>query len=368
MKQRIVVIVIIVVLITAGGVLLWRAMHRTESFAPPRRSQREQITSTRESNSSIPINQVAAEQSNRMTVVEQTYEAYRQGAVDKIDVMRKLWESENEKRLIFYGKLVDQRGQPVPDAKVVGSTMIIAGIDSTRSRQYETISDSNGLFQFTEARGVKMGVFPSKPGYEFNRKYAQANWSEDYHPDPSKPVVFTMWKLQGPERIMRVEWSRPVGVKPAEPTGVDLHQMRKSATNVHLIVTYRCSADAREQYVDYKQVPYDWEVTFEIPDGGFVPIANKTYPYEAPDENYRPSLHFEMSRNNPNWTQELNGIYYVKLREGQEYGRIEFTFWSSPKWNCGSFEAVAYINPWGSRNLEYDVDRPFDRTRPALRQ
>jgi hypothetical protein len=32
-------------------------------------------------------------------------------------------------------------------------------------------------------------------------------------------------------------------------------------------VSYRCAPTAAEGYMNFKQVPYDWSVTLEIPDG-----------------------------------------------------------------------------------------------------
>lgn len=307
---------------------------------------------------------VAQVATNGPNAVAQAYQSYRQGTVDKIDVMRAMWQSENDKKLVFYGKLLDQYGQPVADAKVVGSTMIIAGIDETRSRQYETTSDANGLFQFTEARGVKMGVFPSKTGYEFNRKYAKANWSEDYQPDPTNPVVFTMWKLQGAERMIKAE-TNFIRIHNNQESQIDLNRVEKVNTGGDLVVVLRCAPLDGPPYVNGKRNPFDWDLTIEIPNGGFVPIAEGEYPYQAPDDGYQKTLSFRMSRSDPKWISELHRSYYIQMDNGKRYGHINFWFMINTGQD-GSFARMeSHINPWGSRNLEYE--KRYDPFRPTLR-
>jgi hypothetical protein len=46
---------------------------------------------------------VAQVETNGTNAVAQAYQSYRQGTADKIDVMRAMWQSENDKKLVFYG-------------------------------------------------------------------------------------------------------------------------------------------------------------------------------------------------------------------------------------------------------------------------
>jgi len=113
-------------------------------------------------------------------VLEDKVKAYRQGLISKAEVMQQVWDNENARSLEFYGKLVDQTGQPVVGVKVVGNIMFQMGYAGTRDQIHETTSDANGLFEFSGLHGAMLGVIPSKPGYEYSYKYSHSNWTEDY--------------------------------------------------------------------------------------------------------------------------------------------------------------------------------------------
>jgi uncharacterized GH25 family protein len=66
----------------------------------------------------------------------------------------------------FYGRVVDQHGQPVPGAKVRGNAEIIERWMDQKWDEHFTTTDSNGYFQFSGLHGQSLVVSPSKDGYE----------------------------------------------------------------------------------------------------------------------------------------------------------------------------------------------------------
>jgi hypothetical protein len=152
---------------------------------------------------------------------------------------------------------------------------------------------------------------------------------------------------------------RTIVVRSDQPCVIDLKRAAKAETNGEMRVSYHCAPAATEQYsVNFKQVPYDWSVTLEIPGGGFLPIPEGAYPYMAPTSGYQPTLRFEMPQTATNWCDRLVGAYYVQWAGGKQYGRLELELISSPNWKAAALQGLkVYLNPWASRNLEYDVNK-----------
>jgi len=115
----------------------------------------------------------------------------------------------NSADLAFYGKVLDQYGQPVVGVRVLGRTLLYVSMDASGGDSYYTDSDADGLFKFVGIHGASLTVTPQKAGYEYNPRLPP-NWTEDYVPDPDNPLVFTMWKVQGAEPIVHSEFDSRV--------------------------------------------------------------------------------------------------------------------------------------------------------------
>jgi hypothetical protein len=116
----------------------------------------------------------------------------------RIQQFEQVWKGDNAKPINVYGKIVDQFGQPVVGAKVNGGTLLYLSFERSGGEKFTTVTDSQGLFSFTDLHGVRFGFGVEKAGYEYDpRKYL--DWWDHYKPDPRNPAVFVMWKLQGAE-------------------------------------------------------------------------------------------------------------------------------------------------------------------------
>ena len=77
------------------------------------------------------------------------------------------------------------------------------------------------------------------------------------------------------------------------------------------------------------------------------------FPFEAPDQGYESTFHFEAKKDDANWISKWEKQFYIKVR-GKYYGRIFvqiYAFWEPPP---TGIVIKSFINPTGSRNLEYD--------------
>jgi len=75
--------------------------------------------------------------------------------------------------------------------------------------------------------------------------------------------------------------------------------------------------------------------------------------FEAPVTGYQNALQIEQKQENPDYQREARLQCYVRLADGKTYGRIEANV--LPKYNNdAAIDLKIYVNPSGSRNLEYD--------------
>lgn len=101
-----------------------------------------------------------------------------------------------KRRIVFYGKVVDEQENPVPGVKVVATIQGLHGL-----KDLELSSDAAGLFQIEGERGKDITIDMDKPGYRRGPKsygtfeYAEF-YSERFHQaDPNNPVVFVLPRL-----------------------------------------------------------------------------------------------------------------------------------------------------------------------------
>ena len=99
---------------------------------------------------------------------------------------------------------------------------------------------------------------------------------------------------------------------------------------------------------------FEWSFALTAIGGGVIEITKDDYLNEAPENGYQPQFNFNMTPANPKW-RGWNGEvkFYLKSRNGKVYGHFHIRV--NPVYRDGSsIEIESYINPAGSRNLEFD--------------
>lgn len=262
----------------------------------------------------------------------------------KVAQMHALVAAQNGRSLDFYGRVIDQFGHPVADAWVTGTLMTIQGVDvGTQKRFYTTQSDANGNFAFTGLIGWQLGVVVSKPGYEMKQGagfYEPPNKADVT--SPGQRALFRMWKLKGPEPMAhtRIE----AGIRcDGIPRHFDLLSGRRDAGDLTVTLT-------RTPVNIEPGRPFSWTLSLSIPGGGLVPVTD-LYPNEAPDRGYQ-TVSMHMPVDAKNWSASAIQTYYVY--DGKHYGRLAVNVMADYQPPPTHIEFEAFINPSGSRNLEYD--------------
>src|SRR5262249_18065551 len=85
-------------------------------------------------------------------------------ALAKEEQTREVLSTLNDVPIDFFGKLLDQFGNPVVGAEITGSVIFDNG-SSNGVRQVQTTSDGNGLFALHGGNGESLSVTPRKQGY-----------------------------------------------------------------------------------------------------------------------------------------------------------------------------------------------------------
>jgi hypothetical protein len=266
--------------------------------------------------------------------------------MDKASLMQAQLESRNRMNINVYGKVVDQTGTPVPGVKVHGGVLLINGFDSSRNENYEAETDSQGLFSFVDLHGVRFGVKLEKKGYEYNPNL-YVNWWNGYKPDANSPAIFAIYKLQGAKPMVHTAFDSRVPYD-GQMAAFDLFSGRKVGSGDLRITLTRNPIQVRRG-VDR----FDWTVQIQMAGGGLVETSD-LYPYEAPESGYQPTFDLSVAKDAPSWTQRLTKTFYVQNAKG-DYGRVTIDLTTDSERPQGTGIAIeAWLNPSGSRDLEFD--------------
>jgi hypothetical protein len=256
--------------------------------------------------------------------------------------------------IAFYGTVVDQNGDAIEGVKVTASIQAARYFMDEHWEQFFTNTNSKGQFQFLRLQGQDLGIFLEKKGYEFkssSQRYAYSALTperERHRPDPSAPVVFRMWRLKGAEPLAHVEVDR-VGVPVnGAPTSFDIMTGKRMPSGGDVIL----KVERQPEHIQ-RGHRFDWRAIIEVPDGGIAEL-NDAYPNEAPANGYEAQFAIEMPATSKEWQSSVTRSFYVKARGGGIYARLTLRITADYEPPPTGVTLEAFVNPSGSRNLEYD--------------
>jgi hypothetical protein len=275
--------------------------------------------------------------------------AYRQGEIDKGVAMVEMVTVQDNQSQDFYGKVIDQHGQPVVGAEVKVAVNLAVG----RGASQETQTDAAGQFQFVGLRGESLNIVPEKKGYQIEGHGLGIKGHNGPETSPTNRAVYTMWKLVGPEPIVHNHKSHQI-----KPDG------RLYTIDLLANTAVEGTNDAGDLQVELLRPPsvkpreaFDWSFSMTAVGGGLIEVSNDDYLNEAPERGYQPQYKLDMSLASPKrrgWNGEET--FYLKSRDGKAYGHFHIRI--DPAYRDGSLlEIDSYINPSGSRNLEFDPSK-----------
>ena len=269
----------------------------------------------------------------------------------KVVAIQSMVAAANSKTLDFYGRAVDQNGDPIAEVTVKAGVGLVINMTQSGGRYYSTQTDAAGKFSFVGIHGAGMGPFVlTKKGYFYDGRSTTSSRPDDYVPDPENPVIFTMWKLKGAEPMRAYSISTAIPCD-GSPTRYDLLTGKRVSTGGDLVITL-----TRTPVNITRGTPFDWAATLQIDGGGMVPISG-VYPYNAPAEGYQPAVSIAMPAKMKSWDSAFERSYYFAIENGKIYGRATVTIQADFQPPPTYLGLSILLNPSGSRNLEYDPAR-----------
>jgi len=239
----------------------------------------------------------------------------------------------------FYGKVVDEKGYPVPQAAVRFS---VTDLSKEGSSEYQTHSDEKGFFALEGKQGKHLSVVVVKDGYhDFGRGISQsfvyAVGDTIHLPDRSNPVIFQLRKKGESTKLLR-GYFKVNRNRDGTPVEFDLLTGKVVMPGRgHIIIA---NWDFNE-----KDDQDSWGVNISVSGGGLVEVElDNEFPFEAPADGYRPSDEIKL----PHYIPQVEKAYFLRLRDSN-FAYVRFVFYPRSAW---AFIIRYHLNPNGSRNLE----------------
>lgn len=251
--------------------------------------------------------------------------------------------------ITFYGKVVDQHGDPVPHAKV-GYGLLDKFNDS--GSVGESTAGGDGSFVISGVRGAVISVSVHKKGYHFLEDSSKGSFAYGYgtdaytKPAPTKenPAVFVLQKMGKIEPLIVVEDHSFRIPKDGTPVVVDLVTGKASGSGQLKVQAWTGERDRGGSRF------YDWKCRVSIPGGGIVE-RKRAFEFEAPNDGYQEFLEIVMPKEAERWTADVEKSYFARLSDGRHV-LINFRMLAA---GDHFFRIVSYLNPTpGGRSLEYD--------------
>jgi flagellar basal body-associated protein FliL len=251
----------------------------------------------------------------------------------------------------FWGKVIDQDGNPVVGAAVHYSAADKYFKDGTK---YEGTSDERGLFSISNIKGAGLYVRVSKDGYyhideKSARSFGYGSPSGEAPPSKQQPAILVLQKMGETEPLIKLETGGVLVPKDGTPKKLSLRRERARLSG-------SLSGDLQvELWSDYQQPPvfqksYDWRCRISVPGGGLRERSGE-FNFEAPTENYIETFEYKMPATTERWQPSMKKEFFLRLADGC-YARVNLNVISG-----GDIFVTleSYLNPVpGRRNLEFD--------------
>jgi hypothetical protein len=246
----------------------------------------------------------------------------------------------------FYGKVVDEKTNAVPNAEINFSW---TDLSYTGNSMRKTRSDDGGLFALQRTRGKNLIVRVSKDGYYAYEPFGLAfNYAGDvvnFVANSTNPVTFRL-KKKGPTEPLAYCKRKFSVARDGSPTGVDLKRCETASPESSSLVV-QCWTEDLSAKAGQK---YNWRCRISVPGGGIQKYMDE-FPFQAPVEGYASADEISMPVSlGDDWGRSAKRSYFLKLANGN-YARMTFEMIA---FNDHFFQIESVLNPSGSRNLEFD--------------
>ena len=255
--------------------------------------------------------------------------------------------------ITFYGKVIDEKGNPVTGAK---ATFSASDLSETGNTRYEVTSENDGRFSLEGVKGGGILIHVEKEGYyaPIGGQYFYYSHGTKHIPDPNDPVVFYLHKKGEAAELVKVDKTVRI---PKDGTPVEISLLTgKAAPAGQGHIKVECwTMDQNKNEVGR----YDWRCRITVPNGGLIEPTQE-FDFEAPADGYRSFDEINMPATTfaedsvKRWSSSQTRKYFFQLGDGN-YARMEFEMLAGGREQLCWIKS--YLNPDKSRNLEYDKSK-----------
>ncbi|NJM54859.1 MAG: hypothetical protein HC841_02035 [Verrucomicrobiae bacterium] len=199
----------------------------------------------------------------------------------------------------FWGKVVDQNGEPVAGARIHYSAQDKYFGDSTSS--YGS-SDSEGKFSVSGLKGAGLFISVAKEGYYGTPKsggsFGYGTPSGNAPPSADNPVVLLLHKRGECEPLVDLEPGSIMLPKDGVPVTVSLRARRLgTARTASPDVVFELRSDDKNP--DERR-RFDWSLRITAPGGGLLPRVG-IFNFTAPADGYQSEIVINMPKSEEKW-------------------------------------------------------------------
>ena len=260
--------------------------------------------------------------------------------------------------LNFYGLVVDQYDKPIGGAVASFSWNDLSPEGSTQAK---VTSQPDGVFSLTGKHGKALTVRVAKEGFYTSRSnlvgfHYAGEWT-NFVGDPKNPVLFHLFRKGTAEPVLAT--LHPMGDegvgksyksnRDGSPVEIDLRNGNVAQPGQgHLKVEAWSDDKAKKPGEEF-----DWKCRISAVKGTIVE-STKEFDFIAPLDGYQPEAIIDMPASlGSDWRRDAERKYFLKFNDGT-FARIKFVM--IPRGDF-FFQLEAFLNPSGSRNLEYDPEK-----------
>jgi hypothetical protein len=301
---------------------------------------------------SVPSQNASAQP--QISVQSQTFQQREASPDEKAVKALQEYNSSHYQPIFFYGQVIDQSSNPVAGAEVnvsilqsqVSAPTVTGDFPITNNLLRLALKTGvDGRFEITGESGGEID-FESiqKEGFEIE-PIKRARGPQEGSID--RPIIFKMWSTNIHEQLITGDYKFQI-VPDGRLYGINLSKgaIGESGGGDLQVWVKRPMEVTQGQR-------YDWACEIDTAEGGLLEVTNSDAPmYLAPFDDYTPSYKFKQNIGSGWGDSTGSKRFYVKLRNGQEYGRIIIELEAYYNDQIPGMIRLSYaINPSGSQIL-----------------
>jgi hypothetical protein len=261
--------------------------------------------------------------------------SFGQNQNPNLDSRQQAMEEAANSPINFWGKVVDQNGNPISDATVTFTLTTQMFSDDDTDNKVVVRSDASGLFSLTGKKGVGISVWVAKEGYYSisdaagvsvnyflkaknpSISFRRSETNEPY-PTAQQPTIFTLTKKGRFAASLVRKHVRLLMPKDGTPVEINLALGRVASVGQGDLKVQSWVTDNGKDVVH----PYPWKCLVTVPGGG-LQLRSGKLKFQAPTGNYQPTDEVTMSGAGDHWSRDMNREYFLQL-SGNRYVRMRF--------------------------------------------